>query len=67
MGTLQFINVAGALLPDSYQHRDGAALKQPFHYPTEGRRPLAWNACVAMLGLAGTLFALSTWIWASGV
>jgi hypothetical protein len=65
MGTAQaiYLNDAEAdLLPDSHHHRDRAVLQQPFDYPTEGWSLLAWNAGVAVLGLAGTLFALATCI-----
>jgi hypothetical protein len=50
------------LMIDSYHQRDRAALQRPFHYPTQGWRLLVWNAGVAALGLAGTLFVLATCI-----
>ncbi len=67
MGTAQaiyFDDAEADLLPHSHHlhHSDRAVLQLPFHYPTEGWGLLAWNAGVAVLGLAGTLFALATCI-----
>ena len=53
---------ADAELADLSPRRDRAVLRLPFSYPCEGWRCLAFNAGVAVLGLAGTLFALATCI-----
>ena len=65
MGTAQAIYLDDAdldLIRDGSHQPDRAVLQRPFNYPAEGWSMLAWNAGVAVLGLAGALFALATCI-----